>query len=746
MLDERMEELNKICEMALYEEVQLREDGKAIVRDNASGKLFYRKRLTIYNPEVFEWLRTHKSSYVPEIEYCWQDEDDLIVIEEFIQGKTLDVILEETGEGEGLPFQERIRILTEVCNGLLFLHGADPPIIHRDLKPSNIMLTEEGQVKIIDYDAAKLYVRGQKRDTQLIGTQGMAAPEQYGFAASDIRTDIYALGKLIEIMLPGNPDAARIAERATNLDPARRYSSAVQIREQIQRIHENPSGLDRLLKRLPGYDPAKRNHYFTARICLFLLCLCACLFTFFFYRQHIVIPRERQKILTDALKTLSEGQSDPEEIFGMSQKLLQQMPYDKMNSEGRTQFRKIAETVICGCISAESGHEQVTGLFLSEEGEGYLDLLRESGVDEETVKEISLNGQIQYFIQEDRWDRALESMEGLRGMPNEEQDRAGILRVCTETAEQYVQDFSEQPTSANAASAFVFYTQIMHGGIDDAEMRLKDFYALALSSAEKQSEEGEYESAEKLYQVLLEYKKDVPLDDLEPSLGDKILENCYLKAQAEMDAGDYDRGRADFLKIENYKNAAMLANECAYLKAQELASDKEYEQASVLFSEISGYKDADEKGLSAKFNYCELVSERPTDSSYRYIEELIKADYPGAARLKEVMYAWHAEIDTGVDYLVGSEQSALVRATLYGGPSEGNTHIRFELIDLESKNTYNWTSEEKYGRGESCTAYYQVNSIAENIFEKEHTVNIYVDDGTQVGSWTGCFSMNFLEN
>ena len=47
------------------------------------------------------------------------------------------------------------------------------------------------------------------------------------------------------------------------------------------------------------------------------------------------------------------------------------------------------------------------------------------------------------------------------------------------------------------------------------------------------------------------------------------------------------------MKIENYKNASMLANECAYLKAQELTSDKEYEQASALFSEISGYKDAD---------------------------------------------------------------------------------------------------------------------------------------------------------
>ena len=158
MSEERMMELEKICEQALYEDVQILDDGRAIVRDMASGKLFYRKRLVIYKTEVFAWLKTHRSRYVPKIESFWQDGDDLVVIEEFIQGETLEKILEEAEHGEELPFRERIRILEELCNGLSFLHSADPPIIHRDLKASNIMLTEDGVVKIIDYDAAKLYV------------------------------------------------------------------------------------------------------------------------------------------------------------------------------------------------------------------------------------------------------------------------------------------------------------------------------------------------------------------------------------------------------------------------------------------------------------------------------------------------------------------------------------------------------------------------------------------------------------
>ena len=265
-----MTELEKLCEEALYETVQTLEDGRSIVRDNASGKLFYKKRLAVFDTKVFDWLKAHRSRYVPKIESYWQDGDELVVIEELIQGETLEQLLSENENS--LPFEERIRILTEVCDGLAFLHSADPPIIHRDLKASNIMLTEDGLVKIIDYDAAKLYVEGQTRDTQLIGTQGIAAPEQYGFAASDVRTDIYALGKLLERLLPGNADAARIVSRATRIDPKRRYSSAAQIREPIRRIRERSSGLDRVLEEHTHYDAASRRQRITARVFILLAC------------------------------------------------------------------------------------------------------------------------------------------------------------------------------------------------------------------------------------------------------------------------------------------------------------------------------------------------------------------------------------------------------------------------------------------------------------------------------------------
>ena len=68
--------------------------------------------------------------------------------------------------------------MSEICDGLLFLHAAEPPIIHRDIKAENILIDRTGCVKIIDYDAAKMYHKGKNRDTVLIGTEGSAAPEQ----------------------------------------------------------------------------------------------------------------------------------------------------------------------------------------------------------------------------------------------------------------------------------------------------------------------------------------------------------------------------------------------------------------------------------------------------------------------------------------------------------------------------------------------------------------------------------------
>ena len=218
---------------SLYEEVYRTErPGQSVVVNTLDETLCMKKELTVYNTDVYEWIMQHPDPRLAGIREYFIDEDRLIVIEEYIHGQTLEKYLAEQMPEE----QERFRILWQVLEGISCLHRASVPIIHRDIKASNIMITGEGNVKIIDYNAAKLYEPGLQKDTVLIGTYGSAAPEQFGFAGSDCRTDIYALGKLIEVMFPGDPRLQPVIEKATRIDPDRRYRTVEELREGVLEI------------------------------------------------------------------------------------------------------------------------------------------------------------------------------------------------------------------------------------------------------------------------------------------------------------------------------------------------------------------------------------------------------------------------------------------------------------------------------------------------------------------------------
>ena len=94
---------------------------------------------------------------------------------------------------------------------------------------------------MIDFDAARLHKPEHEADTQILGTTGFAAPEQYGLSQSDIRTDIYSLGILINVMLTGEHPSkclaegrlGRIVERCTRVNPQKRYKNVLRLMEAL---------------------------------------------------------------------------------------------------------------------------------------------------------------------------------------------------------------------------------------------------------------------------------------------------------------------------------------------------------------------------------------------------------------------------------------------------------------------------------------------------------------------------------
>lgn len=216
-------------ENSLYEELYHLDEDKIIVFNKAYDKLCIKLKLEIYNIEVFEYLKNNRNKHIPVVYDYWEEDNHLIVIEEYVQGKRLDELLEK----DELDDEHKKEIIFDLLDGVNFLHNRIPPIIHRDIKMANIIITDEGSAKLIDYDAAKTYKEDENKDTVLIGTHGSAAPEQYGFGQSDNRTDIYAIGILLKEMFPNDEKMIRIAKKATSLNKEERFQNINELKEAL---------------------------------------------------------------------------------------------------------------------------------------------------------------------------------------------------------------------------------------------------------------------------------------------------------------------------------------------------------------------------------------------------------------------------------------------------------------------------------------------------------------------------------
>ena len=142
-----------------------------------------------------------------------------------------------------------IEITAQLCAILEDFHSCDPAIMNRDIKPSNIKISPDGIVKLLDMNAAKWSNTDAAKDTMLLGTQGYAAPEQYGFGPSIVLSDIYSVGVLMNVMLTGELPNKRIAggrlntiiRKCIELSPSGRYQSISQLQSVLEELNYTPA-------------------------------------------------------------------------------------------------------------------------------------------------------------------------------------------------------------------------------------------------------------------------------------------------------------------------------------------------------------------------------------------------------------------------------------------------------------------------------------------------------------------------
>ena len=196
------------------------------------------KRMNAANPEVYKVLSEMNNEHIPRIFASeWQGKK-LVVAEEYVDGETLEHLLKE-----GLLTEEqKLEVALQLCEAVEVLHNCVPQMIHRDIKPSNVLITEEGLLKLIDFDAARQYKEmSEDSDTRILGTADYAAPEQFGYKQTDVRSDIYSMGIVFEMLhFHGEGLAAlswkRMLEICTNFDPKKRYRSVNNLSKAIRRI------------------------------------------------------------------------------------------------------------------------------------------------------------------------------------------------------------------------------------------------------------------------------------------------------------------------------------------------------------------------------------------------------------------------------------------------------------------------------------------------------------------------------
>lgn len=229
------------------------------------------------NRQEVDILKNLNHPYLPQVYDFLTIGNDVYTVMSFVPGKSFQQLL-----NEGCHFSKR-QLITwgiQLLSALEYLHTQNPPVIHSDIKPANIMLKEDGNICLIDFNIA-FFLDGE---TVLGYTNGYTSPEQYiiamdskswntipGHSKIDVTTDIYSVGATfyhivtgikrknfkepidMELLCERTSEAfAQIIYRAMQTNPEKRFNSAREMLLAFEGISKRDKRYQRLLKKQRG--------------------------------------------------------------------------------------------------------------------------------------------------------------------------------------------------------------------------------------------------------------------------------------------------------------------------------------------------------------------------------------------------------------------------------------------------------------------------------------------------------------
>lgn len=208
-----------------------------LVRNNCTGQLMVRQLSPAESYPVFRAISSLNCPNIMAVYDTVVQNGICVSLCEYINGTTLAFNVERIGVYE---VKAARNIMCMICDGLTSLHRVN--IVHRDIKPENIMIDTNGVAKIIDYSITRHIKPGKKTDTYVLGTAGYASPEQFGFAQTSGKADIYACGVLLNFLLTGKlPNEElhtgvlrSVIERCIEIDEKKRFKSAGELKKVLQ--------------------------------------------------------------------------------------------------------------------------------------------------------------------------------------------------------------------------------------------------------------------------------------------------------------------------------------------------------------------------------------------------------------------------------------------------------------------------------------------------------------------------------